>query len=77
MKRLFWFFVLDLVRWRKEIGPHGTVPLNESITRGTAASTDFPGLLADVLDEVLSMDEQNWDEKAATLATLLRPYAER
>jgi hypothetical protein len=69
--------LIELVHWRKEIGHRGTVPLNESITRGTAASTDFPGLLADVLDEVLSMDEQSWEEKADTLATLLRPYVER
>jgi hypothetical protein len=45
--------------------------------KGTAASTGFPGLLADVLDELLTMNDENWPEKAEALADLLRPYVER
>jgi len=66
--------LLELVRWRKEMGRKGTVHLNEAITKGTAATTDFVGLLSDVLDEVLGMTEESWEEKADALAGLLRPY---
>jgi len=66
--------LLDLVRWRKAMGARGTVPLNEAVTQGTAASADFPGLLSDVLDELLEMNEDNWEAKAESLAALLRPY---
>jgi hypothetical protein len=64
----------ELVRWRKSIGRKGVVPLNESITKGTAATADFAALLSDVLDELLEMDEENWEEKAEALRGLLRPY---
>ena len=63
----------ELVRWRKAMGRKGTVLLNEAITKESAAAVDFAGLLADVLDEVLTMDEGNWREKAEALAALLRP----
>ena len=69
--------LIELVRWRKSIGRKGIVPLNESIIKGTAAHADFAGLLADVLDEVLEMTEENWEEKADALANLLRPYVPR
>lgn len=67
----------DLVRWRKAMGNKGTVTLNESITQATAAPADFAGLLSDVLDELLAMTENNWNEKVEALAELLRPYVER
>ena len=67
----------ELVRWRKEMGHKECVPLNESIVQGTAPNTDYAGLLSDVLDELLSMNQDNWDEKAESLATVLRPYVPR
>lgn len=66
--------LVDLVRWRKSMGRKSVVPLNEAITRGTSASADYPNLLADVLDELLEMEPDNWEEKAQALTTLLRPY---
>jgi hypothetical protein len=66
--------LLELVWWRKAIGRKGTVPLNESITRGTAAKADFEGLLADVLYGLLSMTESNWHELCEELAEVLRPH---
>jgi hypothetical protein len=65
----------DLVQWRKKMATKGIVPLNQAITSGTAANVDFEGLLADVFEELLEMTVNNWDEKADTLVTLLRPYA--
>jgi len=69
--------LVDLVRWRKAIGRRGTVELNESITHATAAQTDFAGLLSDVLDELLAMDDDNWNDKVEALADLLRPHVQR
>jgi hypothetical protein len=66
--------LLDLVRWRKSIGRHQAVRLSEAIATGSAATTDFEGLISDVLDELLSFDESNWKSKCEDLATLLRPY---
>jgi hypothetical protein len=34
---------------------------------------DYPGLLADVLDGLLSMNEENWAERCEELAEMLRP----
>lgn len=69
--------LLDLVRWRKSIGRHQAVQLSEAIETGTAATTDFEGLISDVLDELLSFDESNWESKCEELAALLRPYMQR
>jgi hypothetical protein len=69
--------LVELVRWRKEMGRKGTVPLNEAITKGTMANADLAGLLSDVLDEVLEMNEETWEEKANLLAGLLRPHVAR
>ncbi len=67
----------QLIDWRKAMGAMETVPLNPGITKATAASVDFPGLLSDVLDGLLSMNPKNWEEQAELLATLLRPYVQR
>ena len=67
----------ELVRWRKEMGRKEIVSLPESILKNTAPSADFAGVLSDVLDEVLAMNDSNWSEKADTLAELLRPYVPR
>jgi hypothetical protein len=69
--------LLDLVRWRKSIGRRQAVQLSEAITAGAAARTDFEGLISDVLDELLSFDESNWESKCEELAALLRPYLRR
>jgi transposase-like protein len=67
----------DLVRWRKTMGRKGTVSLNEAITSETAAPVDYAGLLSDVLDELLEMDDENWEEKVEALAAVLRPHVPR
>ena len=64
--------MLDMVRWRKGVGRTETVALNENITSGKARSTDYPALLSDVLDGLLSMTENNWEELSKELAELLR-----
>lgn len=68
---------LDLIRWRKAMGRKGTVPLSQSIAKGTAPATDYAGLLSDLLDEILAMNEDNWEGKADALAELLRPHVSR
>jgi hypothetical protein len=69
--------LLELVRWRKAIGRRGTVPLHEAILHMTAASVDYAGLLADLLEGLLEMNAGNWEEKAEELADLLRPHVPR
>jgi hypothetical protein len=58
---------------RKGLGRRGILPLNEAITSGRAAATDYEGLLSDVLDELLEMDGRYWLEKTERLKELLRP----
>jgi len=64
--------MLDLVRWRKKVGRQETVPLNEAILHERADTTDYPGLISDVLDGVLSITKDNWQERSEELAELLR-----
>ena len=63
----------DLVRWRKRVGRRETLPLNEAILHDRTETVDYPGLLSDVLDGLLSMNEENWDDRCQELAELLRP----
>lgn len=65
--------MLELVRWRKKVGRKEKVPLNDAIVHGRAQTVDFPGLLADVLDGLLSMTDENWADECEKLAELLRP----
>lgn len=65
--------MLDLVRWRKKVGRKQTVALNEAIFHDTTGATDYPGLLSDVLDGLLSMTEANWPDLCTELTELLRP----
>ena len=67
--------MLDLVRWRKQVGRRETVRLNEAIFAAQTPSTDYAGLLSDVLEHLLEMTEDNWEERSRELADLLRPYA--
>ena len=64
--------MLELVRWRKNVGRKETVPLNEAVLQGKADTTDYPGLLSDVLDGLLSMTDENWQERCDELAEVLR-----
>jgi hypothetical protein len=67
--------MLDLVRWRKAVGHREKVALNENVLLEKAPAVDYPGLLADVLDGLLSMSEHNWRERCEELAELLRAMA--
>jgi hypothetical protein len=62
----------DLVRWRKKVGQKEKLPLNEAIVHERAQSADYPALLSDVLDGLLSMTEENWAERCEELAEMLR-----
>jgi hypothetical protein len=64
--------MLDLVRWRKAVGRQETVPLNDKVLLGLAKSTDYPGMVADVLEKVTEMTGDNWQEKAEELEEMLR-----
>jgi len=48
------------------------VPLNDEIILRTARSTDYPALLSEVLEELLSMTESNWEELGKELAEMLK-----
>jgi hypothetical protein len=65
--------MLDLVRWRKQVGRKETLALNDDIMHEQAEATDYPGLLSDVLDGLLSMTETNWQDLCEDLADRLRP----
>jgi hypothetical protein len=65
--------MLELVRWRKKVGRREKVPLNDALLHNRAETVDYPGLLSDVLDGLLSMTEENWAERCEELAELLRP----
>lgn len=67
--------MLELVRWRKAVGRREVVALSESVLLERAPPVDCPGLLADVLDGLLSMTQENWRERCEELAELLRPAA--
>jgi len=67
----------DLVRWRKQMRFRGTVPLDETMLESKTPDTDYAGLLGDVLEGLLEMTEEKWEEKCETLADLLRSRVER
>jgi hypothetical protein len=50
-----------------------TVPLKDKVLLGQAKSTDYPGLVADVLGKVTEMTGDNWQEKAEELEEMLTP----
>ncbi len=64
--------MLDLVRWRKAVGRKETVALNDNVLLGKAATEDYPGVVADVLEKVTEMTGDNWQEKAEELEEMLR-----
>jgi hypothetical protein len=65
--------MLDLVRWRKKVGRKEELPLNDAILHERAETADYPGLLSDVLDGLLSMTGENWQDLCAELAEMVRP----
>jgi hypothetical protein len=64
--------MLELVRWRKRVERKETVPLNEAVLQEKTETTDYPGLLSDVLDGLLSMTDENWQERCEELSEALR-----
>jgi hypothetical protein len=64
--------MLDVVRWRKQVGRTETVPLNDDLILGKARSTDYPALLSELLDGLLSMTESNWEDLSKELAGMLK-----
>ncbi len=68
--------MLELIRWRKRIGRKETVHLDPALFRAPTPATDHAGLLADVLESLLEMTDENWRERTDELAGLLRPYAQ-
>ena len=64
--------MLDVVRWRKRVGRTEKVPLNDEVVLRTARSTDYPALLSEVLEGLLSMTESNWEELSRELAGVLK-----
>ena len=64
--------MLDVVRWRKRVGRTEKVPLSENIILGKAASTDYPALLSEILEGLLSMTAGNWEDLSKELAEMLR-----
>ncbi len=66
--------MLDLVRWRKRVGRTEKVALNENILLGKSASSDNPGLLAEVLQGLAAMTAHNWQPLSEELAGMLRDY---
>lgn len=67
----------EFVRWRKSVGRREKVNLPEELFKAQSPDTDYAGLLSDVLDELLSFDGDNWEEKCEELAGLIRPYVPR
>jgi hypothetical protein len=65
--------MLDLVRWRKRVGRKEELPLNDAILNERAETADYAALLSDVLDGLLSVTGQNWQERCEELAELIRP----
>jgi hypothetical protein len=64
--------MLDVVRWRKRVARTETVLLNDNLILGKARSTDYPALLTEVLDGLLSMTESNWEELGRELSDVLK-----
>jgi hypothetical protein len=67
----------DLVRWRKAVGRKETVVLNDQVLLGQAKNSDYPELVADVLEKVTEMTGDNWQEKADELEEMLRAVVQR
>ena len=64
--------MLDVVRWRKKVGRSQMVPLNDAVLMGRTESANHPELLSEVLEGLLSMNEENWTERAEELVEMLR-----
>jgi hypothetical protein len=60
----------------KKTVPHSSRG-DEALLHDKAAPADYPALLSDVLDGLLSMTEDDWQERCEELAGLLRPQVVR
>jgi hypothetical protein len=50
------------------VGRTEKVPLNDDIILGKARSADYPALLSEVLDGLLSMAQNKWEDLGRELA---------
>ena len=66
--------LLEFVRWRKKVGRREKIALPEALFRQEKADVDLQGVLSDVLDELLSFNPGNCEEKCEEVAELIRPY---
>ena len=66
--------LLDLVRWRKKMGRTEVVHFDDSILQNKLSSSDYQTLVSDVLEGLLSLNEDNWQIKCEELAEALRPH---
>jgi hypothetical protein len=69
--------MFDVVRWRKRVGRTEKVPLNDEILLGKAQPTDYPALLSEVLEGLLSMTESNWEGLSRELAEIVMEKRDR
>jgi len=69
--------LMEFVRWRKSVGRREKINLPEELFKTRAPDVDHAGVLSDVLDELLSFNAENWEEKCEELAELIRPYVPR
>jgi hypothetical protein len=54
------------------VGRTETVPLNDEIILGKATARDYPSLLSEVLEGLLSMTASNWEVLSRELAEMLK-----
>lgn len=66
--------MLDLVRWRKGRGHVEFKSLDDAVILEKASSTNYPALISEVLDQLLSMTEGNWEDTCHELSELLRDH---
>jgi hypothetical protein len=69
--------LLEFVRWRKTIGRREKVDLPLELLAGQAPAVDALGILSDVLDALMSLTPENWEQRCEELAELIRPYVPR
>ncbi len=64
--------MLEMVRWRKRTGLKEAVPLKNHVLLGETKNSDYPEVMADLLEKVTEMSGENWQEKADELEEMLR-----
>ena len=61
----------DLVRWRKRVGGKYKVPFNDAMLYEKEATAGNETVFAQLLDDVLSMTEANWQDICTELEVTL------